>query len=567
MSHPSEGERSPSGADSLPEEPILEVDEIQGNILAGFNKDHQVLLGLRIRGLEAARAWLARIEPEIATTAEVLRFNDLFRALRARRGKDPAGLVATWVNIAFSFAGLRKLTSEEELAGFPDDENAFRLGLPERSLSLHDPADPGAEGHQSHWVVGGPGKVPDILLIIASDDPAHLAAAVARVRPSTTATSGGEDGPPEVIYEEQGDTRPDLPGHEHFGYKDGVSQPGIRGRTSDAPDAFLTPRWLDPAEPDAAQFGRPGQPLIWPGQFVFGYPPQNRVDGSVLEPLPLSPSWVKNGSFLVFRRLRQDVQAFRDFVKAQADALSQQAGFHGMSPERFGAMLVGRWASGAPIMRTPDHDDEEMAANSAANNQFLFERATPSIRLRPGTGQPPDRFPQAVLDLLGAVCPHAAHIRKVNPRDEGTDLGDEFDTLTRRIIRRGIPFGPPLPDPAPLGDDGNRGLHFLCYQTSITEQFERLTQDWVNADNLPRAGGPDPLIGQQTSETGSRERRLTLVPRGNAPDPGEVPPASGNEALVTLPRDWVIPTGGGYFFAPSLSALRERLARSDPRRR
>src|SRR5947209_11659603 len=92
------GGRKPRAA----REPLLEVDNIQGNILAGFNKDNQLLIGLKIREVPAARRWLRRIVGAISTTAEVLQFNTLFRLQRARLGADPPGLVATWANVAFS---------------------------------------------------------------------------------------------------------------------------------------------------------------------------------------------------------------------------------------------------------------------------------------------------------------------------------------------------------------------------------------------------------------------------------------------------------------------------------
>jgi hypothetical protein len=106
----------------------------------------------------------------------------------------------------------------------------------------------------------------------------------------------------------------------------------------------------------------------------------------------------------------------------------------------------------------------------------------------------------------GPVCPHAAHIFKVNPRDRATNLGPDFDTLTRRILRRGIPFGAPL---GGLQDDGvSRGLHFLCYQASIVDKFEILQQNWANNTGAPTGGGNDLIIGQTKTES----RTIDLPP-------------------------------------------------------
>src|SRR5258708_21789938 len=90
-------------------EPLVDVDDIQGNVLGGFNKDHQRLLFLRVdeQQVAAFRRWLGRRVPEIATSAEVIAFNRLFKELARRRGQ-PTGVKATWVNVAFSYPGLQK---------------------------------------------------------------------------------------------------------------------------------------------------------------------------------------------------------------------------------------------------------------------------------------------------------------------------------------------------------------------------------------------------------------------------------------------------------------------------
>jgi Dyp-type peroxidase family len=519
-----------------PDEPLLEVDDIQGNILAGFNKDHQLLLALAIQDGAAAKAWLSRITPHISTLAEVGQFNGLFRAKRRRLGHDPLGLIATWANIALSRDGLAKLTSAADADGVPDQ--AFRDGLPARAGGLGDTAAVAGEGPSADWVVGGLGHVPDILLIVASDDPTQLDRMATQLCPGT----GDLVGAPQVIWSELGATRSDLPGHEHFGFKDGISQPAVRGLVSKAPDIYFTERQLkDPAAEEIA-FASPGYPLVWPGEFVFGYPSNDHSSDTPVAPSALVPDWIRNGSLLVFRRLRQDVAGFYAFLRAAAAALAATPDFPGMTPDRLGALLVGRWPSGTPVARAPLQDIKHLADDPLSINDFLFTADTPAPDFRAGYG-PAKPFPRAAEDALGFVCPHPAHIRKVNPRDQDSDKGDEFDTLTRRVLRRGIPFGIPLPA-SPGGqlpqDDGvARGLHFLCYQTSIVEQFEILQQDWANSTNNPKPFGNDLIIGQAG---GPREAQLLT--------------AAGGEQKVQTNRPFVTMTGGGYFFAPSISALR-----------
>src|ERR1700732_2642586 len=131
------------------EDPALDVNEIQGNILAGFSKDHQMLLFLRIKDATKFRHWFKQLILSIAPTAEVLQFNRLFKALRAKRKVESRTVLATWINIAFSFSGLEKLMPDAH--EFKDE--VFKQGLAKRSPSLNDPKS--GEGSPDTWVIGG----------------------------------------------------------------------------------------------------------------------------------------------------------------------------------------------------------------------------------------------------------------------------------------------------------------------------------------------------------------------------------------------------------------------------
>jgi Dyp-type peroxidase family len=536
----------------VPAEPVLAMDNIQGNILVGFNKDFQTLLFLKIVNVPDFKRWLKSLIPFIATASEVLAFNRLFKAIRNRRGESHT-VEATWVNIAFSYHALTLLT--DDATAFTDE--AFKQGLAARSAELGDPTEPDAEGNPENWLIGGPGDEADVILIVESDDRDDLFAEVSRVehslyparrRDGQIIRSGAV-----VVFKQHGATLPrPLTGHEHFGFLDGVSQPGLRGRISDNPTDVLTFR----QNPNNRDQGKPGQDLLWPGEFVFGYSGQDPTSADITEPGPISeagPAWAKDGSFLVFRRLRQDVQAFRDFVDQTVFEL-------GLSSEFVGAKLVGRWASGAPILRAPEDDNRALADDDCANNNFEFGEETdpilPEQKQSPidctdeiPNSQPPALFPPSEGDPEGQVCPFAAHIRKAYPRDDtSTTLPTtrEVTTQTHRILRRGIPFGEPLRQ-IPFLDFGERGLFFLAYQTSIVEQFEFILKQWVNNPDFkdPQAGH-DLIIGQNNTPGADRERKFTITFMRDGVEHREV---------VSTNVDWVIPTGGGYFFAPSIAAL------------
>src|SRR3954452_20819394 len=149
-------------------EPLLDIDQIQGNVFPGFNKPHQSYLGLDIENAPAAKAWLKSILAEISTVRRVMDDRKAYRALKKQLGRkvtEADGYVVTHMGIGFSYGGMRKLTLDAQ--SFESD--AYRLGLPERSPLLGDPTDRKDPGDPHNWVVGGPGHIPDVLVIVNSD--------------------------------------------------------------------------------------------------------------------------------------------------------------------------------------------------------------------------------------------------------------------------------------------------------------------------------------------------------------------------------------------------------------
>jgi Dyp-type peroxidase family len=476
----------------------LQLDQIQGNVVAGFNKDYASYLFLALPDEPArARAWLAGLVGQVATAEEVKRFNDLFREIRRRRGQREGAVEAAWMNLAFTHDGLGRLgVAEDELDQFPEE---FRQGMRGRNRTIGDVGD----NHPDRWPNELGTRTVHALMIVAADSAEDLHREVLYyVR---DAASHGVS----VVFQQDGTTRNDAPGYEHFGFRDGVSQPGIRGLTTSSYPG------------GAADPGGPPKDVVAGGEFVLGYP-RERPRGAD-DPLSPQPEWTRDGSYLVFRRLRQDVKGFRDFLAAEAAR-------RGITVDLFGAKLVGRYRSGVPLVGAGDAPEDP----GTTNPELLDKTRINAF----GYADDPE----------GTQVPRAAHIRKAYPRDHQPAEGELGERP--RIIRRGIPFGQSFrhgtPPDSPYGADpqfpDDRGLCFVCYQRSIRDQFERIQCTWVNQETVPEPGdGVDPVASQA-----SAKRKLRIP--GTTPDP------------VHLPKQWVTTTGGEYFFSPSISAL-ERLSR------
>jgi deferrochelatase/peroxidase EfeB len=93
-----------------------------------------------------------------------------------------------------------------------------------------------------------------------------------------------------------------------------------------------------------------------------------------------------------------------------------------------------------------------------------------------------------------------------------------------------------------------RGLMFVSFAATIEDQFEFITRRWANSAIHPRFGGHDPIMGQN----GGRDGRARFV---------DLPVGTTRSRRLAIGSEWITPTGGGYFFAPPVSAIADVLGR------
>ena len=366
---------------------------------------------LRFPTVPSGRRWLAGILDKVGSAEAV----------------GQGTLDARWVTVAFTWNGLQALgVDEPSLQTFPEE---FREGMAARAPML------GLTGHNApeHWLGGVGGEGLHGIAILFARDRAE------RDRSRDQHAPLVRESGVEVLSSLDLEAIPPYDyAHEHFGYRDRLSEPVVEG----------TGREPTPGS---------GQPLK-AGEFFLGYTDETGLTPALPQPEVLS----RNGSYLAYLRMQEHVGAFRDFLR-------EHGGESREGQELMAAKVMGRWRSGAPLVLAPKADDPALGADRQRNNDFNY----------------------GVMDPQGYACPVGAHVRRMNPRDTAENMA------RRRVIRRGGTYGPALPE-GTAEDGAERGIASFLGGASLVRQFEFSMNVWVNDPNFKDLGNErDPLCGTQ----------------------------------------------------------------------
>ncbi|MES2651065.1 MAG: Dyp-type peroxidase [Bacteroidota bacterium] len=457
------------------------LSNLQANILKFHGRNFAYHLFFSLDGEQSAmaRLWISGFANSSITSSK----KQLEDSKNFKSGKLLDG--GTVFTLSLSNSGFTKLNLRDRL---PDDAS-FKSGLKASAGLLKD--DP------SSWEMGFKGEI-DMLIIVADDD-------------ATRAKTAADDviskvlGFATLLQSQRGNVlkMTNGVGIEHFGYADGISQP-----------MYL-----------ADEINGQSRPRAWDDETILGRLLVKELGNGEDDLF---------GSYLVFRKLEQDVKGFKDAEKNRGPlgmGLPEVLNSSDQADDELpGAMIVGRFENGTPVNMM----DNAFEPNPHhPTNDFSYE------------GDP------------GLKCPFHAHIRLMNPRKGDPETNPE-QLLTHRVTRRGIPYDDM--EPKRLTDDeglaiteemleakpkpsGGVGLLFMCYQSSISNAFEILQAHWSqgNIAPSPTNKGQDSIILQGT------ELERKLPKKWGEADQGASFKFSG----------FVKMKGGEYFFTPSIHFLKQ----------
>ena len=450
--------------------PLLE--DLQGNILKGHGRDHSVHLFIKFKPDKQAgvKKWIQYFANNYVTSA-------MLQAEEACQYRDNQIKGSVFANFFLSIQGYEYL----EVPPFKiPGSQPFRYGMKNESVKNYLGDSPVEE-----WDLGLQQEI-HALILMADDDVVDLLQKVNRVSQELFTVA-------EILQREDGFVLRNDAGYaiEHFGFADGISQP------------LFTKSEIAKARINSGSFDKwdPRAPL----DLVLIKDPNGQTEDSY-------------GSYLVYRKLEQDVKGFREDQQKLAQTV-------GVNDKLAGALIVGRFADGTPVV------DSNIPTGATQTNNFNYAEDPKDFGLSPKPTK----------------CPFHAHIRKTNPRgdtgrvESSPDFQQSLDIERKhRIARRGISYGEN--DITKEPQEGS-GLLFLCFQANLENQFNFMQGGWVNQNNFVAVNvGLDPVIGQPGPDKNQKWPKTW-----GDPDTDEEP------YNFTL---WVNMKGGEYFFTPSISYLK-----------
>ncbi|NKB77040.1 MAG: peroxidase [Gammaproteobacteria bacterium] len=473
----------------------LDLHDIQGNIVFGyghFGYPKGRYIFFKFNDDVKSREFVGKLVPLVTTSAPLDKQQKIL--------EKP--LVTT--NIAFTYAGLRELgTPDASLRTFPED---FRMGMKSRLAILGDNGVSAPE----HWDPIWRDNNWDIhmWMSINGNTEANVEIRYQRIIRILDEINGdAEEAGIEVLIGHRGpngqDNLPYQPvsavyadvevdgktvnvptSMEHFHYTDGISDPFFKGM-SDNPDAAIGAGKPTRGDPTTAEGWQP----LEPGEFLLGY--RDEMYEYPVAPAPRLLSF--NGSFMVYRKLHENVGAFNEYLKDTSKQIPDVDDEH-QAFETLAAQFSGRWRNGAPLTTHPTWKDAQEFGKS-------WTDCTVKLFLNPDSYSEEERKEARVTyeelkkirvafkyddDIEGSKCPMTAHARRVNPRG-ALEYGEKDAYGTpgalvdrRRFLRRGLPYGE---SPDRTSNDGDHGIIFMAVNASISRQFEFVQQQWINYGN------------------------------------------------------------------------------------
>jgi Dyp-type peroxidase family len=447
----------------------LNETDIQGFVLRGYNLPLARYIFLHFEDATRARGLMGRLLHEVTTGQ-----------------RWDGGKPESTVNIAFTHRGLSAMDlPDATLLSFPVE---FQQGMKKRAGILGDTGLNSPERWDDLWREDRVHAWLGINAVSPETLESRCAKMLGLLQQADGATVLASQDAASVVIDGKPTTR------EHFGFTDGFGNPDYLGvdRSSQPGQGKLMPNgtWA---------------PLAT-GELLLGY----ADEAGELPVAPVPHLLASNGTFMVYRKLHQNVATFRAY-------LHDHVGLYGGGPEKLAAKFLGRWRDGTPLELSPDQPDPSIAQDPNRSTNFTYG-----------------------ADPAGTRCPIGAHIRRVHPRDAFGFNGRLINR--RRITRRGLPYGRFVAEGEPTSDAEDRGVIFMALNASISRQFEFVQQQWIEYGNDAHLGNDkDILMGNH----GGRGRFVLQ---------GDASPANPPLICSSLPN-FVELRGGDYFFLPSITAL------------